>query len=138
MAIVVSTVRAAIETRLATISGLQTRDRLPDLIDPPLAVCWPSRVDFDEAMGRGLDRYTFSVMVFVCRADVDEAQLILDGYLDASSSTSIKAAVEGGTPARTLGGTVHTCRLTGVTDIGVAEVAGVAYLFAEFELETHG
>lgn len=137
MAHVVTTVRAAIETRLATISGLQARDRLPDLIDPPLAVVWPSGVDYDEAMGRGSDTYTWSVAVFICRADVDEAQLILDQYLDSASSTSIKAAVEGGSPARTLAGTVNAVHVRAVSDIGVAEVAGIPYLFAEFELITH-
>lgn len=139
MAIVVSTVRSAIETRLATISGLQTRDRMPELIDPPVAVCYPIQpVEFDKAMQRGLDLYTFAVVVFVCRADSEEAQTKLDAYLDSHSSTSIKTAVEGGTPARTLGGTVTTCRVTGVTDIGVATVADTPFLFAEFQLQVHG
>ena len=139
MAITVSTVRTAIETRLATISGMHTNDRMPENVEPPMAVCYPvTPITFDETHGRGVDLYTFAVVVFVARADSETAQGTLDGYLNASGSTSIKAALEGGTPARTLGGSVATCHVTHVSEIGVVEVADVPYLFAEFTLQVHG
>lgn len=137
MAHVVTTVRNAIETRLATISGMQARDRMPAMVEPPMAVVYPKSVDFDDAMGRGSDTYMWAIMVFVCRADQEEAQTLLDAYLDSASSTSVKTALEGGSPARSLGGAVSTCHVTAVSDIGVAEIGDVPYLFAEFELVSH-
>lgn len=136
MAINPAAVRLGIETRLATISGLQTRERVGDNADPPVAMVWlDSPVEFDEAMGRGLDMYPWKVFVLVCRADAEEAQTLLDPYVRATGSTSVKTAIEGD---RTLGGTVSTCRVTRVADIDVFEIAGIKYLCAEFDLVTYG
>lgn len=139
MALAPATVLDAIETRLQTISGLNVRDRMPERLEVPMAVAWlDTPVEFDLAMQRGLDRWPFSILLFVARADSETAQTNLLAYCAASGSSSIKVALEGGTPARTLGGVVHTCRVKEVKDVGVAEVAGVPFLYAEFSFEVEG
>lgn len=131
MAINPATVRTAISARLATIDDLEVRDYIPDSLAPPIAICWPTTVHFDETMGRGVDQYMFSVAVLVDRVDSETGQAALDAYLAASGPRSIKAALEGGTPARTLGGLVHTCRAESAS-VGSADIGLLTYLYAEF------
>lgn len=138
MAVDPAAVLTAIKTRIETISGLSCKDRVPELVDPPMAVPSVKSVDFDESMGRGTDHYTFSIAVIVSRADAETAQTKLLAYLNASGSSSVKAALEGGTPARTLGGTVSACQVSGVPQIDVVLFGDVPYLFAEFDLDVYG
>lgn len=138
MSLDISTTAAAIKTRLETISGLQCRDKMPDNITPPMAVAWlKGPIEFDTTMARGCDRYVWAVTVVVCRADAENAQALLYDYLDGSGSSSIKAAVEGGTPPFGLGGIAAGCRVTSATP-GDFISGDVTYWAAEYELDIYG
>ena len=126
-----SGLRAALAVRLATITGLRTSATLPDQPTPPQAVVYPDRVQYDTAMGRGSDEYTFVVLVIVGRIAERSAQTSLDTYCNPSGATSIKASIEGDS---TLGGTALDCRVTEMRNQGSIDVGDATYLTAEFSV----
>lgn len=75
---------------------------------PSLQVSGPQEVDFDEAFGRGLDRWTLTVWALAGAATDKGAQKRLDAMIDPSGAGSVKAAVEADT---TLGGIVDDLRV---------------------------
>lgn len=123
-----SVVRAAIGTRLDTISGLHVYPTLPPDVLLPAAAVLPSPgqfITYDAAMGGDAVDLAFAVVVLVGKADDSQAQDALDAFLDgtaALSASSVKAAVDG-----TLGGAAHYAVVTGVSDYGFHEVAGANY-----------
>ena len=125
----VQTIRQGIATNLATISGLRTSAFVPDNPTPPIAIVVPERVDFDTAMHRGLDTYSFKVLVIAQRASERSAQNTLDAFCDPTGATSVKAAIESD---RTLGGAANDCRVTDLTDYGPLTVGETQYLAATF------
>ncbi len=126
-------IRTGLETRLATISGLNARDKAPATIVPPMAFPLPGTIEFDETMNRGVDSYTFTVRLLVQRAIDQVAQENLDPYLAGSGASSIKAAIEGG--GGTLGGACDWVRVSRVPRYGDIEHAGQMYLGADFTVE---
>jgi hypothetical protein len=129
----ISTLRTAIATNLATISGLRTSATVPDQISPPIAVVMPASITYDLAFARsGGDEYEFSVMVIVGRVDERMAQNKLDAYCSGTGAQSIKAAIESN---RTLGGAAFDCRVTSLRSYSQVSVADVNYLSAEFAVQ---
>jgi hypothetical protein len=129
----ISTLRTAIATNLATISGLRTSATVPDQINPPIAVVMPASITYDLAFRRsGGDEYEFSVMVIVGRVDERMAQNKLDAYCSGTGAQSIKAAIESN---RTLGGEAFDCRVTSLRSYSQVSVADVTYLSAEFAVQ---
>lgn len=104
-------IRLGLNTRLATISGLaQTSAYMMSSPSPPMMqVMGVDEVTYDEAMQRGVDRLTFVVQAFAGTPDDQAAQVLLDGWLAASGSGSVKGAIEGDI---TLGGKVTSARVT--------------------------
>lgn len=128
-----SAIRDGIKARLVTISGLRASDLLADAINPPEAVVGgPELINFDVTYGRGADRFTLPVRVYASRASERAGQDKLDSYLMTSGATSIKAAIEGD---KTLGGTVHSVRVTLARGYGAYTIGDVTYLGAEFVLD---
>ena len=129
----ISTLRTAIATNLATISGLRTSATVPDQISPPIAVVMPASITYDLAFARsGGDEYEFSVMVIVGRVDERMAQNKLDLDCSGTGAQSIKAAIESN---RTLGGAAFDCRVTSLRNYNQVSVADVTYLAAEFAVQ---
>lgn len=130
-------IKSGLKTRLDTIDGLTGYSYVPGHFTLPAAVPFLDEIDWDEAMGRGLDALRFTVRLYVATLDhVDEnAQTALHGYLAASGSGSVKAAIEGDT---TLGGVVDTCRVTLARGDLMLEHANNRYLGAEFEVQVWG
>lgn len=126
-----SGIRSGLAARLATISGLRTYSYIPDQINPPVAVCGPSSVEYDSAFDRGHDTLVWDVVVIVSRADEKAAQDALDGYCDSTSTSSVKAAIEGD---RTLGGACIDARVTDLTSYQSLAVGEVQYLAATFRV----
>lgn len=128
----VSAIRDGIKARLATIDGLNTYDTAPDQVLAPAAVVIPGKpaVSYDSTMARGSDDYRFTIQLLVSKQIDHDAQDKLDGYLDASGATSVKAAVDG-----TLGGTVDFARVATADDYGLTEWNGITYLGARFTVE---
>lgn len=121
--------REGIAANLATIPGLRTSAFIPDNPTPPIAVVAPSRVEFDNAMHRGMDSLTFDVTVIAVRSSERSAQRVLDSYCDSAGPTSVKAAIQ---TDRTLGGAAFDCRVTEMSGYGPLLVGEVSYLSATF------
>lgn len=120
-------------TALDTISGLRVMAGV-DKVSPPAATIGEVEIEFDLAMGRGLDEFTWKVRVYASRADERSGLSKLNGYLAGSGSLSVKAALESD---RTLGGVCEMLRVERVDGYGVYEVAGVQYLGAEFTVRIY-
>ncbi len=129
-----STVRGALKTRLATITGLKAYDHIPDSINVPGAVVGQLDIDFDASLNRGFDRASCTILLIVGRMSESAGQTKLDGFLASSGSTSVKAAIEGDV---TLSGAVQTLRVTNAT-AGSVQVAAIDYLAYRYTVELIG
>ena len=130
----ISEIRSALATNLGNISGLRTSATVPDQINPPVAIVEPVSVEFDTAMGRGLDTLTFKVTVLVGRVEERTAQRLIDAYCSSSGSASIKSAIE---LDRTLGGKANDLKVTGLSSYGSLSVGDATYLAAEFAVTVY-
>jgi len=129
-----TTIRTGLATNLATISGLRTAATVPDDPKPPVAVVVPNGISFDTAMGRGLDTYTFTVLVIVGRVDERSAQNNLDAYCAPTGATSIKTAIE---RDKTLAGAAQTLRVTEMRNYNALQISENTYLAAEFAVTVY-
>lgn len=119
-------IRNGLAVNLATITGLQTSAEQLSNPTPPAAWVTPGDpvVEFDTAMGRGIDKWNLVVEVFVALTSDKGAQRRLDGFIAGSGATSIKAALQSD---RTLAGVAHDLRVTrvdGYAEYQLARVAG--------------
>lgn len=130
----IQTIRQGIATNLATISGLRTSAFVPDNPTPPIAIVVPDRVAYDTANRRGLDNYTFRVLVLAQRASERGAQATLDAFCNPTGATSVKAAIESD---RTLGGNANDCRVTDLTEYGEVSIGETQYLGATFSVTVY-
>ena len=62
----VTQIRDGLATRLGNISGLRTAATVPDDPNPPQAIVMPQEIQYDTAMARGLDTFTYTILD--CRA----------------------------------------------------------------------
>ena len=127
----VSELRTGLATNLATISGLRTSAFIPDNPSPPIAIVVPQHIDFDDAMGRGLDTYTFDIVVIANRMSERTAQSTLDGFCNPSGSRSVKAALESD---KTLGGKSFDLRVTDMSSYTALALGETTYLAATFSV----
>ena len=87
-------IRDGLKTTVGNISGIRCYDTVPDnAINFPVAIFIPSAIEFDLAMQRGTDLYTFDMLVAVQRADSRTAQDKLDAFVTGSGSTSIRQII---------------------------------------------
>lgn len=128
----VSTIRDGIKTRLATISGLNAYDTVPDNPSPPFATVLPTGIEYDTAMADGAHTYRFTILVAVGRVMEGVAQDALDAYCDATGASSIRAAMRGD---RTLSGACYDSRVTEMRNYSQLPIGEVVYLGAEFVVE---
>ena len=82
------------KTTLSNISGLRCYDNVPDMgLNFPAAFIVPTEIEFDLAMQRGTDLYTFDMLVAVQRADSRTAQDKLDAFITGSGSSSVRQVI---------------------------------------------
>ncbi|HEY7823181.1 MAG TPA: hypothetical protein VIG24_10120 [Acidimicrobiia bacterium] len=129
-----SDIRSAMGTALAAVPNLRVRELIPSLVTPPMAVVQPSSIEYDLNAQNGVNRYLFTVTVFVVKADDRAAQLRVDPFVAPTGSGSIKAALEAD---RTLGGVVNTLRVTDVNNYSSADANDVIYLAVDFQVEVY-
>ncbi|HEY7824731.1 MAG TPA: hypothetical protein VIG24_17960 [Acidimicrobiia bacterium] len=129
-----SDIRAAMGTALSTVPNLRVRELIPSLVTPPMAVVIPTNIEYDLNAQNGLHRYTFTVTVFVVKADDRAAQLRVDPFVAPTGSGSIKGALEAD---RTLGGVVNTLRVTNVSNYSSQDANDIIYLAVDFEVEVY-
>lgn len=127
--------RQGIAANLATISGLRVSYYILDNPSPPVAIVAPPTIKYDQSFGRGLDEYSFQVIVLVTRADERIGQELIDSYCAPAGAGSIKAAIESD---RTLGGLVADLRVTDMTGVSPTTFAdGQVYLTATWAVTVY-
>ena len=129
-----SEIRAAMGTAISAVPNLRVRPLIPSLVTPPMAVVQPQQIEYDLNGTRGVNRYTFTVTVFVVKADDRAAQIRVDPFVSPSGQQSIKGALEAD---RTLAGTVDTLRVTNVSNYSSTDANDVLYLAVDFEVEVY-
>jgi hypothetical protein len=105
-------VRDAMAEALMVLPGTQVSARLLSNPTPPCAQVTRGPVQFDQAMGGGVHRPTFTITVYVGLVSDIGAQLLLDRYLAPDGDLSVKQALEADT---TLGGLVQALHVTGAS-----------------------
>jgi len=130
----VSGLRSGIATNLATITDLRTSATVPTDPKPPIAVVMVGPIQFDTALGRGLDEYEFTVLVIVGKVDDRTAQNTMDAYCNPTGAGSIKTAIE---RDKTLGGNAQTLRVTNMRNYSALSIADNTYLTAEFVVQVY-
>jgi hypothetical protein len=130
----ITNLRTALATNLATITGLRTSAEMPDNPNPPIAIVRPSTVEYNQAMRKGLTKYSFAVVVIVGRAEERTAQRNLDAYCSSTGASSIKTAVE---TDRTLGGNAYDCQVTEMRNYTPIQLNEGTYLAAEFAVDVY-
>lgn len=128
----VATIRDGLKTALQTIPGLRAYDTVPGQVAVPAAVVTSGEplVTYDLAMGDNADALNFVVLVLVQYATERPAQDGLDGYLNNTGPSSVKAAIEGN-----LGGAAVDANVTTATGYGVYTYNNVDYLGVKFNVE---
>jgi len=126
-------IRAGLATNLSTIAGCQISGYMLSAPTPPCLYVVPGDIEFDQAMQRGMDRWTFRVVALAGLASDIGAQKKLDEFLAPSGATSVKAAVEAD---RTLGGVVDDLRVTAATGYRTyGQPGGQVHLGVEFTVD---
>lgn len=103
MSVTLAEIREGIAANLAVLTGCQVSAYMLSNPTPPTIHVYPTDVEYDLAMGRGLDKWKLTVQAFVGLSTDIGAQAKLDEFLAPSGSQSVKAAIEAD---RTLGGSV--------------------------------
>jgi hypothetical protein len=124
-----SEIRTGIATNLASITGLRTAAVMPDNPSPPIAIVQPDSINYDNTFQRGMQTYTFTVIVLVGRVAERSAQNAIDAFCSSTGTSSIKLAIE---RDKTLGGKVYDLRVTDMRAYATISVGEVNYLAAEF------
>lgn len=96
-------------------------------INPPMAVVMPvtgSFIRYSVTTDTETD-YTLRIILLVSEGDSVSGQDLIDGYLSASGSQSVYAAIQGNS---TLGGAVSFAAVTEVTGYGLMNFSGIDYL----------
>ncbi len=118
MAATLAEIRTALKTTMGAVSGLRCFDIAPDNPSFPAAIVIPTGAEFDQAMGRGLDEYTFNVSV-MAQGQTDRAgQAALDALVSGAGTSSIRAVLW---TNPTLGGVVSTCRVESMGSYGESQ-----------------
>lgn len=124
-------IRAGLAANLSAIAGLQVSPYVLANPTPPFAMIDNGEIDYDEAMGGGLDVLNFLIVVGVQFTTDQGSQVTLDALRDPL--TGIKHYVE---TDLTLGGACDTCRVTKASKPQVRpEQGGPQVLVCEFTVE---
>jgi hypothetical protein len=130
-------IREALAVNLDVLTDVQVSAYMLASPTPPSAHLYPGggagEIEYDLAMGRGLDRWPFTVQVFVGAAADVGAQKRLDVFLAPSGAQSVKAAIESD---KTLGGLVQDVRVVSCDGYRAYTFDGrAAVLGAEWHVE---
>jgi len=104
-------------------------------VPPAIQVAYVEEVDYDAAMQRSSDEWTWIVQAFAGLLLDQAAQETLDSFLDPSGPTSIKAAIESD---RTLGGIADDLRVRSADGYRVYTIAGVDVLGCQWMVDVLG
>lgn len=129
-------VRAALQTKLATIADLNAYAEWPESIQFPAVIPMPQSGRYHESLGSGgYESLKLELLLLISpeQRGYQQGQSLVDPYLDVSGAQSVKAAVETDT---TLGGLVAATVVTGFHDYGIQEMdAGIHYWGARLDVD---
>jgi len=109
-------VRQAIATTIrAELEELNIYPVWADITNLPAVVIGPPVADFTKSMGRGLDSWSFPLMVMVGIPEIQFAQNALDDYVDGSSEKSLRRIIF---ENPSLGGVVEDSMITKMDEYG--------------------
>jgi hypothetical protein len=120
---------------------IQPLDWVPDSIEPPCVYPESVRIEWDQTMGRGLDKLVVNLRLLCSRADDREGQHMLYGLLAGSGAGSMKAAIEaarGAPGALALSGAAHDLHVASTGEARWYEVAGEKLVGTDFEVTIYG
>ncbi|QYA94012.1 hypothetical protein KZO11_09965 [Streptomyces anulatus] len=123
------------------IANLTCTGYVPDAVTAPHFFCGEYTVDYDKAMGRGLDVVELTCRVLVSRADDRSGQRILDSLLAGSGPSSLKAAIEaarGAPGGYALGGLAHDLHVMRMQGYRWYEHNGTDYVGADLIVKIIG
>ena len=129
-------IRDGLKTTVSNISDLRCYDVIPDnAINFPVALFIPTNIEFDLAMQRGTDLYTFDMIVAVQRTDARTAQDKLDEFVSGSGSKSIRQIIFNN---KTLGLADTDARVVNMTNYSADfNLNGIDGIGANFEIEVY-
>ena len=129
-------IRDGLKTTVGNISGLRCYDTVPDnAINFPVAIFIPTDIEFDLAMQRGTDLYTFDLLVAVQRADSRTAQDKLHGYITGQGANSVRQTIFNN---RTLGLSDTDARAVSVSNVSAdVSVNGIDAIGANIEVQVY-
>ncbi|HEY5986996.1 MAG TPA: hypothetical protein VIV12_11570 [Streptosporangiaceae bacterium] len=126
-------VMQGLETRLATISGLQVSDTVPGEITPPAAMVGVPAIDnYHATMQRGRFQLSGQLWVFTSAAVDRVGQEALAEYANPTGTKSVITAVYGD---KTLGDKVEDTIIRTFRPLGMEEVGEIGYFGGVFEWE---
>lgn len=88
----VGEIRQAIADAVADATGIRVYPYVPLKPEPPCAIVWPDRGQF-QAFGRGQDEWHFTVQMLVPLNDDRSAQARLDEWISGYGETSVRQAL---------------------------------------------
>lgn len=122
----------------AAIPGIQCNGYLLSSPTAPGFEIEPGEIEYDLAMGRGLDMWTLIVRGYVSDVSDIGAQKTLDSWLASSGALSVKAAIQSD---KTLGGAcsdLRVAQVSGYRRYGAAANSNVSFLGAEWTVVVYG
>lgn len=126
-------IRDALQQTLdANLATATIYDTAGDIVNVPAVVIIPEEADFNVAMHRGSDTWTFSLIVLAPYAVPSLGQDSLDSFVSGAGSNSVRQTIFNN---RSLGLTGTDAHVSGMSDYGAAyEWAGVPHVGARLAL----
>lgn len=142
----IQTVLSRLTTAAATAVSTPARaltayDYVPDDVEVPCIYPASVKVEFDQTMGRALDKATVRLRLLCARTDDRAGQHMVYGFLKGSGPSSIKAAIEAarGVPGQlALSGACDDLHVTEVGEVRWYEHAGEQLIGTDFTVEIWG
>lgn len=127
-------IRSGLNTRLATITGLQTYAYLPATPEVPCAfVGGPRDVSYHDTMQTGLNTWAMSVWVLVSNSTPTvESQTDLDEFVSPTGTNSIRTVLENSTSPQTLTSVVADVVVESCSGYAIYATEQGSYFGAEF------
>jgi len=129
----VGNIRAALADAMG-LATLRVLSYVPDALNPPVAIIYPERIDYDETYG-GAATATFVVLLVASTGSQQAAQAQMDDWV-SNVPDSLFAALS---KDPTLGGVVDSAQTLTLRSWGMQALMDLAtrYLIAEFVTEVY-
>lgn len=128
----ISQIRAALKTRLDTISGLNVYDTIPGQVNTPAVVIRRRRGPTPATFGNERHDYEFALTVVTSPADDRAAQEKLDVFLSGDGASSIIEVLDADSDLQDL---VDFAIVRDIEEDSLLEYGGTSYLGADIVVD---